>query len=89
PDVFADYYIVSANSDYSNIAFKIAEKFRLSGKRVICDVQRRSMKAQMREAGKLNIPYVIIIAEEELKQNAVVLKNMSDGSQQIIEIDKL
>ncbi len=89
PSILADYYIVFANSDYSNIAFKIAEKLRMRGKKTICDVQRRSMKAQMREAGKLNIPFVIIIAEEELKQNSVVLKNMSDGSQQIIEIDEL
>lgn len=89
PSIIADYYIVSADPNYSNIAFKIAEKLRLSGKKVICDIQRRSMKAQMREAGKLNIPFVIIIAEEELKQNSVVLKNMSDGSQQVIEIDNL
>ncbi|MCX8054719.1 MAG: histidine--tRNA ligase [Ignavibacteria bacterium] len=89
PSIIADYYIVSANPNYSNIAFKIAEKLRLSGKKVTCDIQRRSMKAQMREAGKLNIPFVIIIAEDELKQNSVVLKNMSDGSQQVIEINNL
>lgn len=85
----ADYYIVSAKKEYNKIAFQLAEKLRLKGKKVLCDVLRRSMKSQMREAGKMNIPHVIILAEDELKQDSVVFKTMGTGEQKLLKIDEL
>jgi histidyl-tRNA synthetase len=38
----------------------------------------------MKEANKLNSEYVIIIGEDELKNNSCVLKNMKDSTQIII-----
>lgn len=85
----ADYYIVTADENYTKYAFEVAEKLRSIGKRAIFDLQRRSMKAQMREAGKLNIPFVLIIADEELKNSTLTLKNMSNGEQTQIPFEKI
>lgn len=88
-NTIADFYIVISNENYAKFAFEIAEKLRSYGKRVIFDLQRRSMKAQMREAGKLDVPYVIIIAENELQNGTVTIKNMSNGTQNQIQIDRI
>ena len=36
----------------------------------------------MKEANKLNVKYVIIIGDEELKNSEVVIKNMDSGNQE-------
>jgi len=41
----------------------------------------RSLKAQMREANKLNAEFVFIIGESEIQNGKGILKKMSDGSQ--------
>jgi histidyl-tRNA synthetase len=44
----------------------------------------RSLKSQMRHAGSLGADYVAIIGERELRDNAVTLKRLSDGEQEIV-----
>ena len=41
----------------------------------------KSLKAQMRRAGKLNARYVLILGEEELACGLAQLRDMDDGSQ--------
>ena len=50
---------------------------------------RRSLKAQMKEANKLNASYVVIIGENELKDKKVVIKNMISGDQTTSPFDKI
>jgi len=47
------------------------------------------MKKQMSYADKNNIPYVIMAGEQEVQQQLVSLKNMTDGSQQQISFNAL
>ena len=84
-----DIFVVCSNTNLMNYANKVAEIFRNKGQRVVSDINRRSMKAQFKEANRQNAKYSIIIAEEEIKRNAVVIKNMSNSEQVEIEIDKL
>jgi histidyl-tRNA synthetase len=53
------------------------------------DYLNRSMKAQMREANKLNAKYVIFIGGDEYKQGKLNLKNLENGEQQLIDIKDL
>jgi histidyl-tRNA synthetase len=39
------------------------------------------MKKQLDYANKKGIPYVVLVGEEELKNNFITLKNMSTGDQ--------
>lgn len=50
-------------------------------------MENKKIKAKFKYADKLDIPYVIVIGEEEIKENKVTLKNMQTGEQQIITID--
>lgn len=47
----------------------------------------RSLKAQMKYAGKLNARYAIVIGDDEIKSGKAIIKNMSDGTMTEINID--
>lgn len=49
--------------------------------------EKKKLKAIMKYADKKQIPYVIIIGEEELKTNTLTLKNMKTGEQKVLKID--
>ncbi len=82
-------YIVTTNPDLFGQSQKIAEGLRMKGLKILLDVQRRSVKAQFREANKLNSAYTIVIGEDELKNDMVVVKKMSDGSQSEVQLSRL
>ena len=46
----------------------------------------KNFKQKMKYANRLNVPYVIIVGENEKNNNEYVLKNMYDGSQKIIKL---
>ena len=80
-----DIYLISLGEEAAVTASKLANDLRNScGKIVLLETLRRSLKAQMREAGRCGAMKTIIIGEDELAQNKVIVKNMASGSQQEI-----
>ncbi len=53
------------------------------------DFLNRSLKAQMRLANKLNVNFVIIVGQEELKEQKIMIKNMSDGEQKKVALSQI
>lgn len=49
----------------------------------------KKIKAKFKYADKLNIPYVVIIGEDEISNNVVTLKNMETGEQETLDIEKV
>ena len=49
----------------------------------------KSMKSQMRSANKQNARYVMILGEDEMKNNEVTLKNMQNGSQEKVSFNRI
>ena len=47
------------------------------------------MKAQMKQANKANARFVAILGEDEVKESAVMLKNMQTSEQHKIAIDEI
>ena len=85
-----DIYIISIIKEALQESFKVAEALRLNNNlTVIIDTLRRSLKAQMKEANKLNVKHVIIIGDEELKNNKVIIKNMDSGNQESIPFKQI
>ncbi|MFC2129982.1 histidine--tRNA ligase [Bacteroidota bacterium] len=80
-------YIATTNPDLSKFLMDIASRLRNKGISTIYDLQKRSVKAQLRDANKLNCLFTIIIGEDELKQNKVTVKNMDTSEQTAVEID--
>lgn len=84
-----DFYIVYSKYEYFDKISLISNILRNNGYSVIFDIQRKSFKSQLREADKLNAKFVIIIGEDEYRNNQLTLKNLSNGLQKTIPIDSI
>ncbi|HRP01633.1 MAG TPA: histidine--tRNA ligase [Candidatus Kapabacteria bacterium] len=76
-----DIYIVHSGDNTTQYANQVASSLRNRGKKVVLDLQKRSFKAQMREADKFGASYSIIIGANELNDNKLTIKNLKDGGQ--------
>jgi histidyl-tRNA synthetase len=82
-------FIASIGKDGKRYAIKLAEKIRSNYISCEIDFLNRSLKAQMREANRQNVKYVIIIGEEEIKNGYCILKDMSSGEQKNIPLGEI
>ena len=64
--------------------YKIADDLRSANNSIILDsfLSEGSLKSQLRRANKNNCSYAIIIGEEELKNDQVIWKDLSEGGGQ-------
>ncbi len=82
-----DFYLVGLDDESRAIVIKLARDLRLAGKSVLTDLQRRSLKAQMKEADKAQALTVVIIGEAERVAGIVRVRNMATGEQVEYSID--
>ncbi len=82
PDAPAPFkaYVVSGENERP-LAFKFVQTLRESGISAEGDHNNKSFKAQFKYAGKLNVPYVVIIGETEAQSGKYTLKDMANGTQ--------
>lgn len=81
PEVF----VVTAGQAAAAEAFQLLFKLRSAGIPADKDYLNRSMKAQMKYAGKTGARYVLIIGDEELKQDVVLVRDMRAGAQETVK----
>lgn len=77
-------YIAALGEDAVAEGFKIQEELRGLGVLTDMDLQGRSLKGQMKQAGKLDSQFTVIIGSNELEKGAAAVKNMADGTQEDI-----
>ncbi len=73
--------VIPVEEKYVKDAFSALNALRKRGISAEMDFTGRSLKGQMRKAGKEGRRFVILMGEEELKAGKVLLKDMEDGSQ--------
>lgn len=81
-----DYYIIPMNTELECLS--LAQKIREKGKKVLIEMNNRKIKKSFDCANKENIPYVIVIGEDEIKNKKITIKNMKESSQEMIDIDE-
>jgi len=82
-------FIVGLGDSVRPVVAKLTNDLRHNNLSSECDMLRRSMRAQMREANKLGAKYAIIIGENELQQNQVQLKDLLSGKQKTIDMSSI
>jgi len=82
-------FIVGLGDSVRPVVTKLTNDLRHNNLSSECDMLRRSMRAQMREANKLGAKYAIIIGENELQQNQVQLKDLVSGKQKTIDMSSI
>ncbi len=69
-------------------ALSTATVLRQAGINTEVNYTKKSVKAMMNYANRIGVEYVIIVGEDEQKQNLVTIKNMETGSQELCSLDK-
>ena len=73
----------------ATLAFELMTELRRKGMTASMDFAKRSMKAQMKQAGKSNAKFALIIGEDEVKNKTVTVKNLSNSEQENIKMDNV
>lgn len=81
-----DYYIIPMDTEIECLS--LAQKLRNKNKKVLIEMKKRKIKKSFDYANKENIPYVIVVGENEIKENKITIKNMKESSQEMIDIDE-
>lgn len=68
-------------------ALSVASKLRQNGINTEVSYTNKSLKSQMNYANRIKVPFVIIVGEDEEKENKVTLKNMVTGNQELYNIE--
>ena len=85
----SDAFLVAVGDEAETVAFELLTKLRRAELTASMDFAKRSIKAQMKQAGKSNAKFALIIGEDEVKNNTVTVKNLGNSEQQNISIDKV
>ena len=79
--------VISMTKDYSYCA-KIASYLRENGIKVQVNFEDQKIGKKFKYADNIKVEYVIIIGDDEVKNNKISLKNMKTGEQQTIDLDE-
>lgn len=82
-------FVATAGAEAAGEAFKLLQLLRQNGIAADKDFLGRSLKAQMKFAGKLNAAYVVILGGAELTRQAAVVRDMQQATQQEIPLEQL
>lgn len=84
----SDVLIIPMVEDLS-VPISLATNLRNNGVRTEIYLNNKKLKAKFKYADKLEIPYVIIIGEDELQKEIVKLKNMTTGEEKEISFNEI
>ena len=72
-----------------NVPIKIANNLRANNINTEIFLNDKKLKAKMKYADKLEIPYVIVVGEDEVNTGVVKVKNMTTGEQAESSLDQI
>ena len=82
-------YFAPMGEKESEKAFELATKLRDNGIVSDFDHMKRGIKSQFKYADKIGAEYVAVIGSDELDKGIVKLKKMSDGTENVVQIEEL
>lgn len=81
------YFLAAVGEEARKLLVPILKAFTTSGMRLAYAPSATSLKSQLKYANGIGADFVLIIAEEEMARKAVLLKNMTDGSQRELPLE--
>lgn len=82
-----DFYIIPMGTEKESL--KLAIELRKQGFNVDISMNGRKLKKCLDYANKSNIPYVIILGEDEIKNGTFFIKDMNNKNQIEVSFDKI
>ncbi len=84
-----DVYVAPLSNNETSFAFNLTNQLRQQNVSVDTDLLGRSLKAQMKYAGKRGYKYVIVLGESEVTNKVVKIKIMETGEEVSTDISKI
>ncbi len=81
--------VLSVNDRLKVEALKIAQTLRQSGIIVEFEIMGRKMAKALEDADKRKVDYAVIVGDRELKEGAVMLRNLARREQTIVQIKEI
>lgn len=85
----SQFLITVFSPELTNNSLQVAKQLRSKNFNVELYPATDKLGKQFKYANQKQIPFVIIVGEEEIKQNLVVLKDMGTGQQQNLTLEEL
>ncbi len=76
-----DMYVAALGEDAIQYSHALAHQLRKRGVKTALDYSGRSLKAQMKQAGRVHARFALIIGDNELEQKTAVLRDMQTREQ--------
>ena len=83
-----DVFVTLMDESYSNEVFSLVKKFRDVGIKARMQLTSSKLSKQFKYAAKLNIPWVVVMGEDEIKKNTVTLKDMIKKEQYEVSVEE-
>ncbi len=80
-------FIVLQDAGLEDEALRIADRLRRSGISAELDLSGRSMKAQMREANRLQASFALFVGQDEIASGKFTLRNLATSAQEALPLD--
>jgi len=82
-------YLITLGDEAKKQGIKLIQDLRMNGVRCDTDYEQKSLKGAMRKANDLKARFVLMLGDNELKNNVATLKDMSTGEQKEIKLSDL
>ncbi len=89
PKPEARVYIASMGEAATAAGLCIQKELRARGILADMDLQQKSLKGQMKQAGKSGAAYTVILGDEEIAQKTAVVKRMETGEQETVSLENV
>lgn len=82
-------YVASLGEPARLAAFRLIEQLLDGGVAAVGAVDRDGIGTQLARADKLGVPYAIIIGQKEVREETVILRDMTSGAQEILPLGSI
>ena len=89
PPLKTDVYIIPVNNEMISKTIEIAQQLRKEGLSVDFDLLQRGVGKSLKYANAKNAKKAIIVGPKELEENAVTLRDMKTGNQELVKIKNI
>lgn len=84
-----DLFLLYVSEEEKKYAIYLSNELRMNGFTIETDYLSRSLKAQFKQADRLNSKFIIVLNSEDIKNNELRIKNNITKEEEIISLDAL
>ncbi len=88
-EAWAGVFAVTMGEEAFHLGLRLVQELRRQGLRAALDMERRSVKSQMRLAHKERYRHALILGDDELRAGMATVKDMTQGGQEQVPLPEV